>query len=160
MIIFLHDVYNYIMKTLIRFTHSGVSDGNLGVHNVSILTDQWIHEVTATNNSKNIYNLFCSDGNLLGTVSQTIRYGQDIKRYFDYFANLKNIQVIDKKYNVSKVADNVYLNTAFITWKWDDIEKPIIARMSFLYRGKYIFQLHSSVLPNFNINLQKVSGTK
>ena len=41
---------------------------------------------------------------------------------------------------------NVYINTAFVTWKWDGLDEPIIARMSFILRNNCIYQLHSSAL--------------
>ena len=121
-------------------------------------TDLWIHNVTTLHDSDSIYKLFCSDGNLVGTVSQVKRKGIDIKRYFDYFANLPGLRVINKKYNISKVVSNVYLNTAFITWKWDALDEPITARMTFLFRGKCIFQLHSSALPDLNESLLEISN--
>ena len=61
-----------------------------------------------------IFKLFCQDGNLVGTVSQIKRKGNDIKSYFDYFAKLPEIIVVSKKYNITKVSPNVFLNTAFI----------------------------------------------
>ena len=90
-------------------------------------------------------------------MSQVKRRGQDIKKYFDYFAKLPGIQVINKKYNISKITSNVYLNTAFITWSWDGLEEPITARMTFIFRDKCIFQLHSSALPDLNKDLLKIS---
>ena len=125
---------------------------------VKQLTNTWIHEVTVNNNPQNIYQLFCSDGSLIGTVSQIIRYGKDIENYFEYFAKLKNIQVIKKEYVVSKVCENVYVNTAFMMWSWDGLESPITTRMTFIYKNKCIFQLHSSMLPGLNENLKLVSG--
>jgi len=83
---------------------------------ISNLTDLWIQEVTEKNRPEAIGKLFCTDGNLIGTVSQIKRNGEDIKRYFDYFAKLPGIKVISKEYNISKVTNNVYINTAFITW--------------------------------------------
>ena len=127
---------------------------------ISNLTDLWIQEVTEKNRPEAIGKLFCTDGNLIGTVSQIKRNGEDIKRYFDYFAKLPGIKVISKEYNISKVTNNVYINTAFITWSWDGLEKPIVARMSFVYRNKCIFQLHSSALPELNKDLYKISQTK
>ena len=121
---------------------------------ISKLTDKWCKEVTVNNDPVAIYHLFCKDGNLLGTVSQTKRKGKDIKLYFDYFAKLPNINIISKKYNISKVAHNVYINTAFIKWQWDGLSKPITARMTFVYRDKCIFQLHSSALPEVNTSLK------
>jgi hypothetical protein len=93
---------------------------------------------------------------LLGTVSQTKRTGVKIRQYFEYFAKLKGIHVVKKEYDISKVTSQVYLNTAFITWKWDDIDTPITARMSFLYRDDCIFQLHSSQLPEVNKGLRQI----
>ena len=85
---------------------------------------------------------------------------QDIKLYFDFFVKLPGIKVISRHYNISKVTSNVYLNTAFISWIWEGLERPIIARMSFVFRDNCIFQLHSSKLPELNDYLLRVSGKK
>lgn len=127
---------------------------------VSELTDQWIKEVVDNHDPEAIFKMFCADGNLVGTVSQTKRKGRDIKRYFNYFAKLSNIKVISREYNISQVTPNVFLNTAFIKWKWDGLDNPVTARMTFLFRNNCIFQLHSSSLPDFNEKLYKISGVK
>jgi len=124
---------------------------------IRLLTDTWINEVTVNKNPDNIYNLFCSDGSLLGTVSQIKRKGTDIKTYFDYFAHLPDLQVLAKEYNIAHVANNVYVNTAFITWNWQGLDNPIVARMTFIYRDRCIFQLHSSKLPQENAKLLEIS---
>ena len=129
-----------------------------GVVAISQLTDLWIKEVTVAHNPQAIARLFCPDGNLVGTVSQVKRTGTDIEKYFDYFANLPGIKVVAKEYKISPVEDNVYVNTAFITWQWDGLDKPITARMTFLYRDNCIFQLHSSALPELNQDLLDVSN--
>jgi len=125
---------------------------------IANLTDLWIKKVTVEHDPTAISKLFCSDGNLVGTVSQIKRKGQDIRKYFDYFAKLPGIKVISKNYNISKVTSNVYLNTAFITWTWDGLDEPITARMTFLFRNKCIFQLHSSALPEMNKSLLEISN--
>jgi len=127
---------------------------------VEALTDLWIEEVTLRHDPVAIQNLFCSDGNLVGTVSQVKRMGNDIGRYFDYFAKLEGIKVISRKYNISRVTNDVYVNTAFITWNWDALDAPITARMTFIYRGSCIFQLHSSALPDLNQELKDISGMR
>ena len=81
-----------------------------------------------------------------------------IKKNFNYFAKLPGINVVSKKYNISKVTYNVYTNTAFITWTWDGLEQPITARMTFIYRNNCIFQLHSSKLPDLNKSLLQISN--
>ena len=55
---------------------------------ISTLTDNWIKAVTVKHCPVTIANMFCPDGNLVGTVSQKKRKGKDIQRYFDYFAKL------------------------------------------------------------------------
>ena len=75
-------------------------------------------------------------------------------------SKLPNIEVISKDYNISKVTDNVYINTAFVTWKWNGLSEPIVARMTFVYRNNCIFQLHSSALPDLNDDLYKISGSQ
>jgi len=120
-------------------------------------TDKWIEDVTIKHDPEAVANLFCKDGNLVGTVSQVKRKGEDIRRYFDYFARLPNIRVISKEYNISQVTANVFINTAFITWMWDGLDEPVVARMTFVFRDKCIFQLHSSALPEMNEKLYEIS---
>lgn len=120
------------------------------------LTDEWIKQVTVNHDAEAVYKLFCSDARLLGTVSQTKRKGIEIKKYFEYFVNLPNIKVISKSYNIEKIANGIYMNNAFITWKWDTINEPIVARMTFIYKNNCIILLHSSVLPEYNATLKKV----
>ena len=45
---------------------------NLTENDISKLTDLWIKEVTINHDSEAVYKLFCSDGKLVGTVSQVI----------------------------------------------------------------------------------------
>ena len=142
-----------------KLNQNKLNQNKLNETDIAELTDNWIKEVTVNHNPENIAKLFCSDGNLVGTVSQVKRKGIDIKLYFDYFANLPGIKVISKKYNISKVTPNVFVNTAFITWYWDGLKQPITARMTFIFRDKCIFQLHSSVLPEINQNLLNISGS-
>ena len=125
---------------------------------IAALTDEWITQVNVAHNPRDIANLFCVDGTLVGTVSQVIRRGNDIRAYFDYFAKLPDIKVVAKKYDIVQVTDNVFINTAFIKWLWKGLDKPITARMTFIYRNKCIMQLHSSALPDLNSDLLKVSG--
>lgn len=125
---------------------------------IAALNDNWIHQVTVKNDPKAVSKLFCPDGSLVGTVSKEIRKHQDIYKYFVFFANLKGIRVVYKKYNIVKVTDSVYVNTAFIKWYWDGLKEPITARMTFIFRDNCIFQLHSSALPELNKALYKISG--
>ena len=129
---------------------SNYSTSPISEKDIAKLTDNFIYEVTITHNPQSIYKLFCKEGNLVGTVSQTIRRDQDILNYFKYFAKLPGIKVVDKKYSISKVTNNVYINTAFITWHWDSLKKPIVARMTFVCKDNCIYQLHSSQLPDLN----------
>jgi len=126
--------------------------------NIANLTDRWINAITVNHNSIETSDMFCSDGTLVGTVSRELRNYNDIKLYFDYFANLPGIKVISRQYNISKITSNVYLNTAFITWEWDGLKEPIVARMSFIFKNNCIYQLHSSILPELNEDLLKISG--
>jgi uncharacterized protein (TIGR02246 family) len=128
--------------------------------NIETLTDNWIEAVTIENDPEKVANLFCKDGSLVGTVSRELRNKESIKRYFDFFAKLPGIQVVSKNYNISKITSNVYINTTFITWKWDGLDQPIVARMSFIFRDNCIFQLHSSSLPDLNKYLLSISGEK
>jgi len=125
---------------------------------IANLTDKWINIVTKKNDPKAVAKMFCRDGNLVATVSQIIRKGDNIRKYFDFFAKLPEIEVKDRKYSISKITPDVYVNTAFITWKWKGLDEPIVVRMTFVFRNKCIFQLHASALPELNESLKKISG--
>ena len=125
----------------------------VGEKDIAALTDEWINQVTVKNSPEGVTNMFCPDGNLIGTVSQVKRTGVDIKKYFDIFATKPGITVLDKKYNISRVAPGVFINTSFITWFWSGLNEPTVARMTFVFREKCLFQLHSSVLPEVNDEL-------
>ena len=127
-------------------------------NDISLLTNNWINAVTVQKCPKTVASLFCPDGNLVGTVSQIKRTGEDIERYFDYFAKLPNLRVVSHEYNVSRITSDVHVNTAFITWMWEGLEEPIVARMTFIFRGSCIYQLHSSALPDVNEDLLKISN--
>ena len=130
----------------------------IGKNDISTLTDAWIEQVTVKNSPEGATQMFCPDGTLIGTVSQAKFTGVDIKKYFDFFAKKHGIEVLNKEYNVSKVAPDVYINTAFITWFWSGLNEPIVARMTFVFREKCLFQLHSSVLPEVNDELFDISN--
>lgn len=129
---------------------------------VAKLTNEWIRLVTEKKDPDEIYKLFCGDGILVGTVSQVERKGENIKKYFDYFAKLPELEVIDKKFSISEVDKNVYVNNAWITWNWKGLEKPIVARMTFIFKETEkkwcLFELHSSALPDLNKDLLQISG--
>lgn len=132
---------------------------------ITKLTNEWIYSVTVLKNPSEIANLFCNDAMLLGTVSQIIRKGNDIKKYFEYFAKLPNLHVNNKTFNIQKISDNVVVNNAWIEWKWDGLDQPVLARMTFIYLKNLLgdwclFELHSSKLPEKSDDLLKISGKK
>ena len=131
---------------------------NSSDNKISELIDEWIKYVTINNDPCKIANLFASDAILVGTVSQIRRTGIDIQKYFDYFAKLPEIQVLNKDYMISHIEGLVWTNTAFITWKWKGLTDPIIARMTFIIRDNKIVQLHSSALPELSKGLKEISG--
>ena len=120
------------------------------------LTDAFLDAVQRHQPTK-VARLFCPHGVLLGTVSQIRREGRDIQLYFEYFANLPNIRVLSKEYDVKVIEDDVEINNALITWTWDGLEKPIQARMTFVVKDQCIFELHSSNMPHENKKLHKIS---
>ena len=128
------------------------------------LLTTWINAVTKDNNPEKVANLFCNDGFLWGTVAQNQRTGYAaIKGYFDYFAKLPEIKVINRNDNIRKISNNVYQNNATLVWQWKGLNKPITARMTFLYNknsnGDWcISSLHSSALPDQNQGLKDASN--
>jgi len=130
----------------IRFYGDAKTD-TTGSARIVHLTDAWFDLVVRFHDPPSIRDRFCDDGNLLGTVSQTIRRDDKIREYFEYFARQPGIRILERVYNISHVEGDVWLNTAFVTWWWDKLPQPLVARMTFLFRRGCIVQLHSSALP-------------
>jgi hypothetical protein len=164
------------------------------IENITAATNRWIDLVTNDNligedmsdenRIKMIGNLFCLNklngescstggiddfcASLFGTVSNQLRRGREnIENYFEYFANVPGLSarsINDPIFNIQKLSNDVYLNSALITWTWDDGPgsdgmDPLIARMSFIYKYQEkplelneinycIVQLHSSAMPD------------
>ena len=132
-------------------------------------TTAWVRAVTKKNNPRLVADQFCSDGILWGTVSQTIRGGNevggDIEKYFDYFAKLPGLTVKKAEDNVAQVTGDVFVNNANVKWNSDAFDAPVNARMTFIYRrdkshanGWCIRELHSSMMPELNEHLKEISG--
>lgn len=127
----------------------------IGEPDISKLTDSWIKEVAVNHDSGAAAKLFCSDGTF---VTRTASYkNTDIKSYFDYFVHLHGLRVISTQYNISKVAPNVFVNTAYIKWKWSGLYDPIHMRMVFVYNGRCIYKLNAQKMPEMNDQLFQIS---
>ena len=131
---------------------------------ISNKTDQWIRTVEAAADGvispSDVTDLFCKDGILWGTVSQVLRIGySEINEYFQYFATIPGLKVVDSDYTISKISDDVYVNNARINWINDTLNGPLEARMTFIYKRTGInkdwclFELHSSEIPDVNENV-------
>ena len=125
-------------------------------HVAEQVTERFL-EAVESGDPQAVADLFCPDAILLGTVSQIERRGRDIRKYFDYFANLSNIRVVERKHEISELEPDVYVDNAFVTWAWDGHE-PLTARMSFVVKSGCIFELHSSELPHESEKLHEASG--
>jgi hypothetical protein len=159
--VIVHHINKYYKKSHKIATSKVIDDveaTGVGQNDITALTDEWINQVTIKNSPEGVSKMFCPDGNLIGTVSQVKRKGVDIKKYFDFFAKKPGIKVLHKEYNISRVAPGVFINTAFITWFWSGLNEPVVARMTFVFREKCLFQLHSSVLPEVNDELFDISN--
>jgi len=151
-------IWIIILIIVVLFLLEKVMGGNSPA-NIGKLTDNWIKTVTVDKDPDKIFDLFASDGILLGTVSKITRSDRNIKKYFDYFAKLPELKVVNKKYDIVKITDNVFMNIAYITWTWKG-QEPLVANMVFIFRGDKIFYLNSSTLPDINKELLKISGKK
>jgi len=125
-------------------------------HAAELVTERFL-EAVESGDPPAVAALFCPDAILLGTVSQIERRGRDIRKYFDYFANLPNIHVVERKHEISELEPDIYVDNAVVTWAWDEHE-PLTARMSFVVKNGCIFELHSSELPHESEKLHEASG--
>lgn len=139
-----------ILLSLIIYTFYINLEIDVNTQRIANLTDELINNVTIEKNPNKVANMFCSDAKLIATGSKLIRRGIDIELYFNFFANLPHIEVLERNYNIQKITNDVYINTAFLKWYWEGLVKPINVRMTFIFRNKCIVQLHASQLPEFN----------
>ena len=132
--------------------------------NISDATNEWIRTVENSVNYKanpsDVANLFCKDAVLRATFSQILRdTPESIKEYFEYFARIPGLRVVNRDFNIVKVTNDVYINNAKVDWIHDGINENLESRMTFIFRrsklGKWcIFQLHASALPEPNPNIK------
>ena len=138
----------FLIVTLFTILYNFYINSSFSMSNYySQLTDKWIEEVTINRNPIAVANLFCEDATLVATVSTKLRKGKQIEEYFNFFTSLPGIKVLNRKYNLSKINNNYFINTALITWYWEGLDEPLVVRMSFIFKNDCIFQLHASVLP-------------
>lgn len=122
------------------------------IKNILIKTNIWLELVTAKdNNIDNVCDLFDKNAILLGTFSKDIRKKDDIQDYFNNFCSIPNLKVVNKKHNIEKISNDVYVNNIYVNWSYD-VNQKIDTRMTFIYLKEQkdwkIKLLHSSVLPS------------
>ena len=109
---------------------------------IACATDQFLYAVTVLHDPGTIAAMFAPEGGLIGTMSQVLRIGEDISRYFDYFVHLPGIIVLKKSYTISQLSPSIFLNTAIVNWHWEGLPpEGLTAHMSFVYQGSLIYQL-------------------
>lgn len=116
--------------------------------NIEYLTDQWFDNIVKNKDSNKVYSSFCSNSSFIGNVTSIKKNGEDIKNYFDSFVKLPGLKIISKNYNIVKISQEVYTNTIYATWKWDDLEEPLFTKIILTFNNKCIYQLHSNALPS------------
>jgi len=109
--------------------------------------------VNSTNCNKKLIEQFSKNALLWGTFSDklSVKNSDEFNEYFNKFSKFPNLEVINKEYNISKITDDVYVNNAYIQWKWL-YRSSTTFRMTFIYKLEdldyKIHQLHSSILPS------------
>lgn len=128
-------------------------------------TNEWVKRLQK-NDAEGVSNLFCSPskhmdgGQLLGTISQTVREGEEINKYFDYFANRPGIKVSDAKVHPAMITCDVGVTNVLATMKFDSVD-DIDVRLSYVWRkdetkphGFCLALLHGSEEPVLNKQLR------
>lgn len=145
--------FGFVLLLIISLVFFSNIENDVNFQKISNITDEWIKNITVRKNPNKVANTFCNNAKLIDLVSKIIRRGVDIEEYFNFFVNLQNIKVLERNYNIQKITNNVYVNTAFLKWYWDGLVKPVIIRMTFVFKNNCILQLTADELPEFNINL-------
>jgi len=148
---------------------------------VDAATKLWMKTVTsggANNAPEEVCGLYASDAVLWGTVAEDVRSTPaSIRSYFDYFANVPGLSVVDGSYHaviqVMGVLGDTAVSSGYYTFSYptDDGMKIVPARFTFVYRRNpdllatkgtewEIINHHSSALPNQPDALVSVSPKK
>lgn len=114
---------------------SDKKDDKLDEEKIKTITDNILKKITDGKNINDIINHFCKKDN------------ENIREYFEYFTNIPGIKITNKTYNVMKISDEIYTNTAYVTWEWDNIAEPLNTKIILTFKGECIFQLFSDELP-------------
>ena len=112
----------------------------------SELLNRWV-ETVETCQIDQVTSLYATDGVLIPTVSNQIRYNHsEISDYFDHFLGKKPVCVIDSFHDFVKADLMVISGIYTFTFEDGSVAK---ARYSFLFSAidSLIYQHHSSLLP-------------
>jgi len=144
--------------------HGGAQDGD-DVASVDAATRLWMKTVTSgshRNAPAKTSALYAPDAVLWGTVAEDVRdTPEDIRAYFDYFAAIPNLKVVDGSYNaVVQVMGDSAVSSGHYTFSYPGPRgklKLVPARFTFVYRLNpaakgtgtmwEIVNHHSSALP-------------
>ena len=70
------------------------------------LMEKMIFEIVKKNPNK-VTNMFCNGAKLITRTSKITKSGIHIEEYFNFFANLPNIKVLEKNYNIEKIGVDI-----------------------------------------------------
>ena len=83
-------------------------------------TDEWLDFVSIDKNLNKVINCFSDDATLFGTFSHILSQNKLIEEYFKHFLSIKGLKVINKKYNIQRISNEIFINNTFITWEVHD----------------------------------------
>ena len=115
------------------------------------LLERWLHAVCSGNVAK-VLSLYTSDAVLLGTFAKTLKQGQELRGYFEYFLSHSDLcGQIDTC--VAQNAKDAIILSGTYTFRWLDNAGPVgvQARYSFVLvpvgKDWLILNHHSSAVP-------------
>lgn len=144
-ILFLILILFFILKIFLNIINKIKTYRNkIKKNNIIKITDKWFELLIKTDKDKDLlYDMFYKKNTIIVKLQDKETIKNNIKFFLDYFIKIPKIKILKKEYNISKISDNIYINTVFISWKINNsFNKNLNLKFIFIFKNNLIFELH------------------
>jgi|LakMenEpi03Aug12_release.lakeMendotaPanAssembly.Ray.scaffolds.fasta_scaffold884790_2 hypothetical protein len=142
-ILFLILILFFILKIFLNIINKIKTYRNkIKTNNIIKTTDKWF-ELLIKKDKDLLYDMFYKKNTIIVKLQDKETIKNNIKFFLDYFIKIPKIKILKKEYNISKISDNIYINTVFISWEINNsFNKNLNLKFIFIFKNNLIFELH------------------
>ena len=136
-LIFISRVFLNIIKKIIIYRNK------IKTNNIIKITDEWF-DLLIKKDKNLLYNMFFKKNTIIVKLQKETK--KNINYCLEYFIKIPKTKILKREYNISKVSDNVYINTVFTSWEIkNNLYNEILnLKIIFIFKNNLIFELHFS----------------